>query len=186
MPYSRILVSTEQLDQVVSDLARNIRSAYQDRDNCLALVMLDGAKYFAEDLLIKLDFPLEIEYVKASSYSGTHSTGTVKIDEKDTLRGKICGKNILLIDDIYDTGLTLSRVLEWLNDCQPETVTTCVLLEKEIEHAKKIDIDFLGMKIEDAFAIGYGLDFEGQYRQLPFIGELSTKIISQNNPACKP
>ena len=177
MPYSRILVSTEQLDQIVSDLARNIRSAYQDRDNCLALVMLDGAKYFAEDLLTKLDFPLEVEYVKASSYSGTHSTGTVTIDEKDTLGDKLCGKNILLIDDIYDTGLTLSRVLEWLNDCQPKTIRTCVLLEKEIVHTKKIEIDFLGTKIEDVFIIGYGLDFEEQYRELPFIGELSADII---------
>ena len=186
MPYSRILVSTEQLERVVSQLAKNIRLAYQNRDNCLALVMMDGAKYFAEDLLAKLDFPLEVECVKASSYSGINSTGTVKIDKKDTLKGEIRGKNILLIDDIYDTGLTLSRVLKWLNDCQPESIAICVLLEKEIEHTKKINIDFLGMKIEDVFAIGYGLDFEGQYRQLPFIGELSAEIIQQNNPACNP
>ena len=185
MPYSRILVSTEQLEQVVSHLARKVRSTYQNMDNCLALVIGDGAKYFAEDLLAKLDFPLEVECVKASSYSGINSTGTVTIDEKNALRGKICGKNILLIDDIYDTGLTLSRILEWLNDCQPESIATCVLLEKEIEHTKKINIDFLGMKIEDVFAIGYGLDFEGQYRELPFIGELSAEIIP-NNPAYKP
>jgi len=186
MPYSRILISTEQLERVVSHLARKVHSAYQSVDNSLALVMLDGAKYFAEDLLAKLDFPLEVEYVRAASYSGTNSTGTVTIDNKDALKEKFCGKNILLIDDIYDTGLTLSRVLEWLNDCQPETVTTCVLLEKEIEHTKKIGIDFLGMKIEDVFAIGYGLDFEGQYRELPFIGELSADIIRQNDPAGKP
>ncbi len=183
MSYSRILVSTEQLEQVVLRLAQNIHSAYQNMDNCLALVVGDGAKYFAGDLLAKLDFPLEVEYIKASSYSGINSTGTVTIDKKDTLRGKICGKNILLIDDIYDTGLTLSRILEWLSDCQPESITTCVLLEKEIEHTKNIDIDFLGMKIEDVFAIGYGLDFEDQYRELPFIGELSEEYIQQNNPA---
>jgi len=184
MPYSRILVSTEQLERVVSDLAKKINSAYKNMDNCLALVIGDGAKYFAEDLLEKLDFPLEVECVKASSYSGINSTGTVTIDEKDTLKGKLCGKNILLIDDIYDTGLTLSRILKWLNNCQAESVTTCVLLEKEVEHTKKIDIDFLGTKIKNVFIIGYGLDFNEQYRELPFIGELSAKLIEakQINP----
>ena len=103
MPYSRILISTEQLQQTVSKLAREIHTAYQGKDNCLALVMLDGAKYFAEDLLIKLNLPFEVEYVKASSYAGTNSTGTVKIDKNDSLKEKIRGKNILLIDDIYDT-----------------------------------------------------------------------------------
>jgi hypoxanthine phosphoribosyltransferase len=183
MPYSRILISTEQLQQTVSNLARKILSAYQNVNNCLALVMLDGAKYFAEDLLAKLDFPLTIEAIKANSYSGTHSTGTVKTDRKDSLKEKIRGKNILLIDDIYDTGLTLSHMLEWIRGCQPESVRTCVLLEKEIEHTEKIDIDFLGTKIKDVFVIGYGLDFDGEYRELPFIGELSTDLIKQSDPA---
>ena len=183
MPYSRILVSAEQLEEVVSDLARNIQAVHQNMDNCLALIIGDGAKYFAEDLLAKLDFPLEVEHIKASSYSGTNSTGTVKTNKNDTLKEKIRNKNILLIDDIYDTGVTLSHILEWLNTCQSTNITTCVLLEKEVEHTKKIDIDFLGMKIEDVFAIGYGLDFEGQYRKLPFIGELSEECIQQNNPA---
>ena len=185
MPYSRILISTEQLEQTVSHLAGKIHSAYQGVDNCLALVMLDGAKYFAKDLLAKLNLPLEVEYLKASSYSGTNSTGTVKTDKKDRIKEKFRGKNILLIDDIYDTGLTLSHILEWISSCQPESVTTCVLLEKEIEHTKKIDIDFLGIKIEDVFAIGYGLDFEGQYRELSFIGELSEECIRQNDSTRK-
>jgi hypoxanthine phosphoribosyltransferase len=157
-----------------------------DLDNCLALVVLDGAKYFAEDLLRQLDWPFEVESIKASSYSGTHSTGRVKTDKKDGIREKVRGKNILLIDDIYDTGLTLSHILEWLNECQPATVKTCVLLEKEIEHTKTVDIDFLGMKIENVFAIGYGLDFEGHYRELPFIGELSEGIVQEHGPDAKP
>ena len=185
MPYRRILISTEQLEQIVSHLARTIHSAYQGVDNRLALVVLDGAKYFAKDLLAKLDLPFEVESIKAASYSGTNSTGTVTIDKKDGVREKIRGKNILLIDDIYDTGLTLHRILEWLNDCGPESVRTCVLLEKEIEHTQKIDIDFLGTTIETVFAIGYGLDYEGDYRELPFIGELSIDIVRQNVPADK-
>ena len=132
-------------------------------------------------MLAKLDFGIEVEYIKANSYSGIHSTGTVKTDKNDTLKEKIRRKNILLIDDIYDTGLTLSHILDWLNGCRPESVTTCVLLEKEIEHLKKIDIDFLGTKIEDVFIIGYGLDFNGQYRELPFIGELAAEHIESES-----
>ena len=184
MPCSRILINTEQLQRMVSRLAREICSDYRGADNCLALVMLEGAKYFAQDLLAKLDLPTEVETIKTSSYSGTSSTGTVKIEGKDVLKEKIRGKDILLIDDIYDTGLTLSRTLEWINDCGPNSVRTCVLLEKDIEHAIHIDIDFIGTKIEDVFTVGYGLDFEGQYRELPYIGELSAEIIEQHNSGC--
>jgi hypoxanthine phosphoribosyltransferase len=186
MPYSRILISSEQLEQIVSCLARKIRSAYQGVDNCLALVVLDGARHFAEDLLPKSGVPFQVETIKSSSYSGTSSTGTVTINKNDGIREKVRGKNILLIDDIYDTGMTLSHILQWLNDCQPETVKTCVLLEKEIEHAQQIHIDFLGTMIDDVFAIGYGLDFKGHYRELPFIGELSTDINTQHDWAAKP
>ena len=185
MPYSRILISREQLEKIVSSLAQTIRSAYRGVDTCLALVVLEGGRYFAEDLLAKIDLPFEVESIKASSYSGTNSTGKVKTDKNGGLREQVRGKNILLIDDIYDTGLTLSHILEWLNDCQPATVRTCVLLEKDVEHTKKIDIDFLGTTIENVFAIGYGLDFEGRYRELPFIGELSEDIIQQHSPGAK-
>lgn len=186
MPCRRILITAEQLEKIVFDLSTKINAAYQQTDNCLALVVLNGAKYFARDLLAKLNFPFEVEAIKASSYSGHHSTGQVSIDTKNALKEKIRGNNILLIDDIYDTGLTLSRMLDWLSDCHPNTIATCVLLEKKIKHTQAIDIDFLGTTIEDVFAIGYGLDFNEQYRELPFIGELSADIMKQNDPACNP
>ena len=93
-----------------ADLAFRISGKVQE------LFVKEGDFVKAGDLLAKLDFPLEVEYIKASSYSGTHSTGTVKTDKKDTLKENIRGKNILLIDDIYDTGRTLSHILEWLNN----------------------------------------------------------------------
>ncbi|MHC5157831.1 MAG: hypoxanthine phosphoribosyltransferase [Planctomycetota bacterium] len=186
MPCSRIILNAEQLNRIVSRLARDISAAYPNTESCLALVVLEGARYFANDLLKQLPTPMDIEFITASSYSGVNSTGNVVIDKQDSLKTKIGGKNILLIDDIYDTGLTLSQILDWLNECGAQSVKTCVLLEKQITHKKDIPIDFLGSSIEDEFIIGYGLDFDGQYRDLPFIGVLSNKEAARNNPAYKP
>jgi hypoxanthine phosphoribosyltransferase len=186
MPCDRILLNPEQLSQIVSRLAKEISATYHDTDDCLALVVLEGARYFANDLLKQANFSMDTEYIKASSYSGTRSTGNVTIDRQDSLKAKIRGKNILLIDDIYDTGLTLSRLLYWLNECSTQSIRTCVLLEKQTPHAANIKIDFVGTAIEDEFLIGYGLDFEGQYRDLPFIGVLSNRIIKGNAAAYKP
>ena len=177
MPCSEILLNTEQLNRIVSRLARGISCACPNIDNYLAIVVMDGAKYFAKDLLAKLDFGLDVEYVKASSYQGTCSSGSVTIDGDETIQEKIRGKNILLIDDIYDTGSTLFRIIEWLNQYEPNSIQTCVLLEKRHTHSRDIDIDFVGTPIEDAFIVGYGLDYNGQYRDLPFIGVLSEALI---------
>ena len=173
--YSRILVDEEQIQAAVRKMADQVRAAYADLPDLMALIILEGAKYFAKDLLARLRLPFEVEHLGASSYhGGTHSTGSVELKNTEPLREKIKGKNILLIDDIYDTGLTLSKVLDWLSRCNPRSVRTCVLLEKQIPHHKQIPIDFPGLKIEDAFVIGYGLDYQGQYRDLPFIAVLAT------------
>jgi hypoxanthine phosphoribosyltransferase len=87
---------------------------------------------------------------------------------------------MLLIDDIYDTGLTLSALMKWLNTCNPASVQTCVLLEKKHTHTRHVNVDFIGTSVEDAFLIGYGLDYNGRYRDLPYIGILSETLIEQN------
>lgn len=186
MPYSRIVLNSEQIDRIVTRMSRDIASAIDDRDNCLALVVLDGAKYFARDLLAKLDFPIETEFIKASSYVGTRSSGRVSLPDAEALRDAVCGRDILLVDDIYDTGLTLSRMLEWLRRGRANSIKTCVLLEKEVPHTQTVTIDFLGTKIDDEFLIGYGLDHNEQYRELPHIGVLSSDKISQTPPAYNP
>ena len=182
MPYDRILLSTEQLSQIVSRLAQAISATYHDTDDCLAMVALEGARYFANDLLKQVDIPFDTEYIKASSYSGVRSTGNVVIDKQDSLKARIRGKNILLIDDIYDSGLTLSRLLYWLNECGAKSVRTCVLLEKQTTHTANIEIDFMGTTIENEFIIGYGLDYNGQYRDLPFIGVLDANVARASGP----
>lgn len=186
MPCSRIVLNQGQLSRIVCRLAREISAAYHDTDNCLALVVLEGARYFADDLLRQLPISMEIESIRANSYSGVTSTGNVIINEQDSLKAKIRGKNILLIDDIYDTGLTLKRILKWLHDCGAESIQTCVLLEKQTPHAANIKLDFVGTAVEDEFIIGYGLDYNGQYRDLPFIGVLSDSVIKDNTAAYKP
>jgi hypoxanthine phosphoribosyltransferase len=173
-PYERILISSEQVQQTVRRMAGQINTYYAGADGVVALVILEGAKYFARDLLAGVDFPIQAEYLGASSYKGgTRSTGTVELKESRMLRQKIAGKRILLIDDIYDSGLTLAAVQDWVRACGPADVKTCVLLEKQIPHRKQIAVDFLGLRIEDAFVIGYGLDYQGRYRELPFVAVLS-------------
>jgi hypoxanthine phosphoribosyltransferase len=182
MPYSRIVLSADQLSRIVSRLAQDISAAYHHQDNRLALVVLEGARYFADDLLKQLNPPMDTAYIRASSYSGVNSTGNVVMDALDSLKTTIHGKNILLIDDIYDSGVTLWRILDWLTECGARSVKTCVLLEKQIKHKKDIKIDFLGTPIADEFIIGYGLDFDGQYRDLPFIGVLAAHGTRASSP----
>lgn len=173
-PYERILISAERLAQTVKRLASELNTAYADTDNVLALVILEGARTFASDLLGQVYFPVQVEYLNASSYRGTtQSSGSVHLQGHLDLAGKLRGRKVLLIDDIYDTGLTLAAVQDWLGTCGPADVKTCVLLEKKIAHRKRIPIDFLGLSIEDCFVIGYGLDYQGRYRDLPFIAALA-------------
>ena len=176
--YSRILISTQQIQQTVALLARQIEQVYTEDEEVVALVVLEGARQFAEDLLNEVRHPITMRYIRASSYhGGTKSTGQVELDSIESLANEIAGKQVLVIDDIYDTGLTLSVILKRLSCYGAAEVRTCVLLVKQAAHERPVAIDFAGMDIEDAFVIGYGLDYEGRYRDLPFIAVLSEKII---------
>lgn len=173
--YSRILVTTEALRAAVAALARQVEAFYADGGGeVTALVVLEGARQFAGDLLEQVRIPIKMRTIRASSYHGTTaSSGEVKLDSIDALKRDIEGRRVLVIDDIYDTGLTLSVILERLRQCGAADVRTCVMLRKAATHQRKVTIDFAGMEIEDAFVIGYGLDFQGRYRELPFIAELA-------------
>lgn len=173
-PYKKILISAEQIQQTVRRMINELNAHYAGADGVVALVILEGAKYFARDLLAGVEFPIQTEYLGASSYhGGIRSSGSVELKETQALKQKIRDKQILLIDDIYDSGLTLAAVQDWVRTCRPAGVKTCILLEKQIPHEKQIAVDFLGLRIEDAFVIGYGLDYQGRYRELPFVAVLS-------------
>lgn len=168
----QILVSAECLAQTVERLAGQLNHAYGASRNVVALVILEGARVFASDLLSRVRFPVQTEYLGASSYRGTESSGTVHLRGHRELAGKLQGRHVLLIDDIYDTGRTLAAVQQWVRTCKPADIKTCVLLEKQIPHISRVPIDFLGLTIEDCFVIGYGLDYEGRFRDLPFLAAL--------------
>lgn len=173
MIYDRILITAEQLDTRITALAQQVSAAYNTADSILAIVLLEGARPFARSLLSKLAIPAAAEYLKISSYhGGIKSTGEVILNFPDELHNKIRDKNVLIIDDIYDTGLTLTSVIEHTRQCEPKNIKTCILLEKQISHQRIVPIDFLGFQVEDAFVIGFGMDYRNQYRNLPFVASL--------------
>ena len=178
MVYDKILINAQQLDQSVAAIAERLVREYASPDNLLAMVILEGARIFSDALFAKMPYPVPVEYLKISSYhGGTKSTGEVILHFPDTLCDQIRDKDILIIDDIYDTGLTLASLMEHVAKCKPRTVKTCILLEKQVPHTKNISIDFLGRYVENEFVIGYGLDYKNQYRELPFVATLRKELI---------
>lgn len=177
--YERILMDAAQIAAVVDSLAERIDRSYAACEPLLALVVLEGARRFADDLLSRMQHPVEPVFISTSSYhGGTHSAGIVKIVIPPALGKAIGGRHILLIDDIYDTGLTLSSLAEQIKQFAPASLKTCVLLEKKTPHKKPLRVDFLGFTVEDTFVVGYGLDYRNQYRDLPFIAALRKDLTT--------
>ncbi len=152
----------------VRELAAQITRDYQGKPLTL-LAIMKGSLFFAMDLARAIDLPLELEVLGVSSYSGgTETTGEVRITSDVTK--PMAGKHILVVEDIIDTGLTMKFLLENLAARHPASVKICALLEKPTRARTKVPIDYKGFVIEDKFVVGYGLDFDEKYRNLPFIG----------------
>ncbi len=173
--YERILIDSGEIGRCVERLALEISDAYGRGDSVVGLVVLEGAARFAADLFGKVDTAMEVVYLRAGSYhGGVESTGTVTLEEGDLL-GRIEGRKVLIVDDIYDSGRTLDAVVRMVRRHEPADIKTCVLLEKDRRHDVSVAVDFVGTRVEDAFLIGYGLDYEGRYRDLPFIAAMTRK-----------
>lgn len=163
----RILLSEEEIQAKVKELGAEISSYYGDKP-ILALGILKGAIVFMSDLIRQITCPLEIDFMAVSSYgSSTESSGVVRI-LKD-LDGSIEGKNVLIIEDIIDSGLTLNYLVENLKSRGPASVKIVTLLNKPSRRKVNIQADFNGFTIPDEFVVGYGLDFAERYRNLPYI-----------------
>jgi len=164
----RILISSEEIGRRVQQLGAEISRDYVDRTPILVNV-LKGAYVFLADLTRCISVHHEVDFMAISSYhGGTESTGVVKI-EKD-LKSNIADRDILIVEDIVDTGLTLDHLLAVLKTRNPRSIRVCTLLDKSTRRLKEVPVDYRGFDIPDEFVIGYGLDYDEKYRNMPFIG----------------
>lgn len=160
-------ISQKQIAAAIDEMAAKINADYKDQELILVCI-LNGSFIFCADLMRKLTGNVQVEFMKASSYEGTDSTGNVQIHLD--LGVDVTDKNVLLVEDIVDTGNTLKRILTNFEGRSPKTLKLASLLFKPARLEHKVEIDYLGIEIEDKFVIGYGLDFDGRYRELPYIG----------------
>jgi hypoxanthine phosphoribosyltransferase len=170
MPTVNVMLSSEQIQARISELGKEISARYQHLEEPLVLVgVLKGSFLFLADLCRQISIPVEIEFMGVSSYGeATQSSGVVQITQD--LTRPIKNRNILIVEDIVDTGLTAKYLLDNLKTREPASVSLCSLLEKPAQNKGTIAIDFCGFQIPDQFVVGYGLDWAQKMRNLPYVG----------------
>jgi hypoxanthine phosphoribosyltransferase len=172
----RILIGEEQLAKRIRALSHDIERDFRGRE-MVVVSLLNGTVMFLADLIRNLSLPLRLDFIGVSSYgSGTESGELVFTKE---LRLDVRGRDVLLVDDILDTGKTLHRVLGKLQALKPRRIRTCVLLNKAARRFEDVEADFIGFDIPDLFVVGYGLDFAERYRNLPFVGVLYPHVYKK-------
>lgn len=173
----RILLSAEQIECRVREMAAEIAGVYEDSEAGLTLIpVLSGSIIFLADLMRELPLKMKLALVHLSSYRGatTESVGTKTVLN---LQSDVRGRHVLIVDDILDTGNTLRHVQRMIGEREPESLRTAVLLRKPEKAPKDVHADFIGFDIEDAFVVGYGLDYGDHYRNLPHIGVLRSELM---------
>jgi hypoxanthine phosphoribosyltransferase len=171
---AKILIPEQEIQTIVATLGQEITRYYRETGGELLVVgLLKGSFIFMADLVRSIEYPLTVDFLSVSSYSdSTVSSGEVKV-EMD-IGGSIEGKNVLLIEDIVDTGNTFQKVIQLLEGRNPRSVKTCALLSKPSRREVDVLIDFCGRDIPDEFVCGYGLDYAQKYRNLRYIGVLGS------------
>ena len=176
-----ILLSGEEVQARVAELGAQLAADYEGREPVLVSV-LKGSIIFLADLVRAMPIPLAIDLMEVSSYgASTESSGQVRI-LKD-LSTSIEGREVIVVEDIIDTGLTLNYLLRYLHDKGPASIRICCLLDKPARRLAPIEIDYRGFTIADRFVIGYGLDYGERYRNLPYIGVLRPSVYGAPAPA---
>ena len=176
--FSTILITEDQIGETVRRLAADISRDYENK-NLVLLGILKGSVVFMGDLMKRLTIPVQIDFMKVSSYGGgTVSKGSVDIILD--IRRKDLGKcDILIVEDIIDSGKTLSYLVRYLSDKGAKSVSTCTMLDKPSRREVDFTPDYCGIKIPDEFVVGYGLDYDEKYRALPFVAVLDRKIYEK-------
>jgi hypoxanthine phosphoribosyltransferase len=178
----RILITEDQIARRIRSMARDIMRDYAGRE-MVVVSLLNGTVMFLADLIRNLELPLRLDFIGVSSYgAGTESGDLVFTKE---LRLNVRGRDVLLVDDILDTGRTLTRVLAKIRALKPRRIKTCVLLNKAARRVESVEADYVGFEIPDYFVVGYGLDFAERYRNLPFVGVLHPHVYTKAGQEAK-
>ena len=172
----KVSVSENELKQIVERIGKQISLDYKDKDP-IFIGLLKGCNPFMVDLLKHVTVHCQIDYMKASSYVGTSSTGTVVIGQN--FKCDVSGRDVIIVDDILDTGRTLKSVVEFLDGLGAKSVKLCVLLDKPDGRVVDIKADYVGGIVPNEFVVGYGLDYNEHYRNLPYIGVLKESVYSK-------
>lgn len=175
-----ILVTPEQIDEITTRIAAQINEDYKGSDKNLVLIcILKGSLMFTCELMKKITLPLEIEFMKVSSYgSGTASTGIINI-HLDLKREDLSNSDFILVEDIVDSGRTLDHLIKYLLEKGAASVKTCTMLDKPSRRVLDLVPDYCGAEIPDKFVVGFGLDYAEKYRNLPYVGVLKPEIYSE-------
>ena len=173
----RMLFDEPAIHRRLDEIAAQISKDYRDRE-LTVIAVLNGSLIFIADLLRRIPLPLKLDCLSVASYHGKAQTSQEVIFKQVGLPD-VADRNILLLDDILDSGHTLAAIREKLKTANPRSIRICVLLSKKKERSRQVDADYVGFEIEDEFVVGYGLDFMEQYRNLPYIGVLRRELIAQ-------
>lgn len=166
----KVMISQEELQKRIEELGAQITRDYKDKKEDLIVVcLLKGSVLFFADLCREIKLPMKMDFMTVSSYGNEFETSREVKIVKD-LDENIMGKNVLVVEDIIDSGLTLKRVLKMLGHREPNSVALCTLLNKKARREAEVDVQYVGFEIEDEFVLGYGLDFKQEYRNIPYIG----------------
>jgi hypoxanthine phosphoribosyltransferase len=175
----RVLFDAPAIQKRLNEIAAQITEYYSDRE-LVVIAILTGTLMFMSDLLRRIPLPLKLHCLSVASYHGkTETSGEVLFKELSI--PDVAGQDLLILDDILDTGHTLSAVREKLETAKPRSIRVCVLLSKRKRRARNVDADYIGFEIDDEFVVGYGLDFMERYRNLPYIGVLRKELLEQPN-----
>jgi hypoxanthine phosphoribosyltransferase len=173
----RVLFDEPAIHRRLDEIAAQISSDFRDRE-LTVIAVLHGSLMFVADLLRRIPLPLKLECLSVASYHGNPQTSGEVIFKQITLPN-VAGRDILILDDILDSGHTLAAVRETLEAAKPQNIRVCVLLSKKKQRAREVDTDYVGFEIEDEFVVGYGLDFIEHYRNLPYIGVLRKELLEE-------
>ncbi len=174
----KVLVTEEQLKAKVQELGEQISRDYEGKD-LLLVSILKGSVVFMADIMRAIKVPNAIDFMVVSSYGGANTTTTGLVKIIKDLDSDLTGKEVLIVEDILDTGVTLSKLVPMLEMRHPNSVKICAILDKPERRKADIHADYLGFQVPDEFVVGYGLDYDEKYRNLPYVGVLKPEIYAK-------